>query len=114
MRILAEPMPKALGQRIVVENTAGAGGTLGIKRGAKSKPDGYTIMVGNMGTHGAAPALYAQLEYDPSKDFEPIGMAAGTAIVVEARKNFPAKNLQEFVSYLKAHPGEVNEAHAGV
>jgi len=114
MRLLAEPMGKALGQRIVVENVAGAGGTLGIKRGAKSKPDGYTIMVGNMGTHGAAPALYPGLEYDPAKDFEPIGMAAGTAIVIEARKGFPAKNLKEFVAHLKAHASEVNEAHAGV
>jgi tripartite-type tricarboxylate transporter receptor subunit TctC len=114
MRLLAEPMGRALGQRIVVENVAGAGGTLGIKRGAKSAPNGYTIMVGNMGTHGAAPALYAQLEYDPGKDFEPIGMAAGTAIVIEARKNFPAHDLKEFVAYLKAHASEVNEAHAGV
>ena len=114
MRLLAEPMGKALGQRIVVENVAGAGGTLGIKRGAKSKPDGYTIMVGNMGTHGAAHALYPGLEYDPAKDFEPIGMAAGTAIVIEARKGFPAKNLKEFVAHLKAHASEVNEAHAGV
>jgi len=114
MRLLAEPMSKALGQRIVIENVAGAGGTLGIKRGAKSAPNGYTIMVGNMGTHGAAPALYPGLEYDPAKDFEPIGMAAGTAIVIEARKNFPAHDLKEFVAHLKAHTSEVNEAHAGV
>ncbi|HKO92734.1 MAG TPA: tripartite tricarboxylate transporter substrate-binding protein [Polyangiaceae bacterium] len=114
MRLLAEPMSASLGQRIVIENVAGAGGTLGITRGAKATPDGYTIMVGNMGTHGAAPALYPELKYDPRKDFEPIGMAAGTAIVIEARKGFPAHNLQEFVTYLKAHSSEVNEAHAGV
>jgi len=113
MRLLAEPMSQALGQRIVIENVAGAGGTLGITRGAKATPDGYTIMVGNMGTHGAAPALYPDLKYDPRKDFEPIGMAAGTAIVIEARKGFPARNLAEFVAYLKAHASEVNEAHAG-
>jgi len=114
LRLLAEPMSKALGQRIVVENVAGAGGTLGSKRAAKSAPDGYTILVGNMGTHGAAPALYPKLEYDPSKDFEPIGMAAGTAIVIEARKSFPAHSLKEFVAHLKAHASELNEAHAGV
>jgi len=113
MRLLAEPMSQALGQRIVIENVAGAGGTLGITRGAKATPDGYTIMVGNMGTHGAAPALYPDLKYDPRKDFEPIGMAAGTAIVIEARKGFPARNLAEFVAYLKTHTSEVNEAHAG-
>jgi tripartite-type tricarboxylate transporter receptor subunit TctC len=114
MRLLAEPMSAALGQRIVIENVAGAGGTLGITRGAKAAPDGYTIVVGNMGTHAAAPALYPNLKYDPSRDFEPIGMAAGTAIVIEARKGFPARNLQEFVSYLRTHASEVNEAHAGV
>ncbi|HEU4579032.1 MAG TPA: tripartite tricarboxylate transporter substrate-binding protein [Polyangiaceae bacterium] len=114
LRLLAEPMSKALGQRIVIENVAGAGGTLGSRRAARSKPDGYTILVGNMGTHGAAPALYPRLEYDPVKDFEPIGMAAGTAIVIEARKGFPASNLKEFVAHLKAHASEVNEAHAGV
>jgi tripartite-type tricarboxylate transporter receptor subunit TctC len=114
MRLLAEPMGKALGRPLVIENVAGAGGTTGITRGAESKPDGYTIMIGNMGTHGAAPALYPQLKYDPSKDFSPIGMAAGTAIVIEARKDFPARNLSEFVAYLKAHPTQLNEAHAGV
>jgi putative tricarboxylic transport membrane protein len=114
MRLLAEPMSRVLGQHIVIENVAGAGGTLGSARAAQSKPDGYTILVGNMGTHAAAPALYAQLKYDPSRDFEPIGLAAGTAIVIEARKNFPAKTLGEFVAYLRAHAGELNEAHAGV
>jgi putative tricarboxylic transport membrane protein len=114
MRLLAEPASKALGQRLVIENVPGAGGTTGIARGAQSKPDGYTIMIGNMGTHGAAPALYPQLKYDPVKDFTPIGMAAGTAIVIEARKDFPAQNLAEFIAYLKAHPTDLNEAHAGV
>jgi tripartite-type tricarboxylate transporter receptor subunit TctC len=114
MRLLAEPMSKTLGKPVIIENAAGAGGTTAIARGAQSKPDGYTIMIGNMGTHGAAPALYPQLKYDPNKDFSPIGMAAGTAIVLEARKDFPAKNLAEFVAYLEAHPTQLNEAHAGV
>jgi tripartite-type tricarboxylate transporter receptor subunit TctC len=114
MRLLAEPMGTVLGKQLIIENVAGAGGTTGITRGAQSKPDGYTIMIGNMGTHGAAPALYPQLKYDPTKDFSPIGMAAGTAIVIEARKDFPAQNLSEFVAYLKAHPTQLNEAHAGV
>jgi tripartite-type tricarboxylate transporter receptor subunit TctC len=114
MRLVAEPMSRALGKQVIIENVPGAGGTTGITRGAQSKPDGYTIMIGNMGTHGAAPALYPKLKYDPTKDFAPIGMAAGTAIVIEARKDFPAQNLQEFITYLRAHPTELNEAHAGV
>lgn len=114
MRLLAEPMSKALGQRVIVENVAGAGGTLGSTRAAKAAPDGHTLVVGNMGTHASAPALYPALEYDPARDFAPIGMAAGTAIVIETRKGFPAANLQEFVAHLKANDSKLNEAHAGV
>ncbi len=113
-RIVAENMSKTLGQQIVVENVAGAGGTTGITRAAQSKPDGYTIMMGHMGTHGAAPALYPNLKYDPTKDFEPIGMAAGTPILIVAKKGFPANNLKEMIAYLKANPDKVNQAHAGI
>jgi tripartite-type tricarboxylate transporter receptor subunit TctC len=113
-RIVGEPMSRTLGQQVVVENVAGAGGTTGITRGAQAAPDGYTIMMGHMGTHGAAPAVYPNLKYDPAKDFAPIGLAAGTPIVIVARKNFPAKDLKEFVAYLRANGGKLNEAHAGV
>jgi tripartite-type tricarboxylate transporter receptor subunit TctC len=113
-RIVGEHMGKTLGQPVVVENVAGAGGTTGITRGAQSKPDGYTIMMGHMGTHGAAPALYPSLKYDPAKDFAPVGLVAGTAILIIAKKDFPAANLKEFVAYLKKNPEKVNEAHAGV
>jgi len=113
-RITGEHMAKALGQQIVIENVTGAGGTTGITRGAQAKPDGYTIMMGHMGTHAAAPALYPKLKYDPQKDFEPIGLAVGTPILIVARKDFPAKDFKEFVAYLKANQSKLNEAHAGV
>jgi tripartite-type tricarboxylate transporter receptor subunit TctC len=113
-RIVGDHMSRTLGQQIVVENVAGAGGTTGITRASQSKNDGYTIMMGHMGTHGAAPALYPNLKYDPTKDFEPVGMAAGTPILIVAKKNFPANNLKEMVAYLKANPDKVNQAHAGV
>lgn len=113
-RIVGEHMSKTLGQQIVVENVAGAGGTTGITRAAQSTPDGYTIMMGHMGTHGAAPALYANLKYDPTKDFEPIGMAAGTPILIVAKKDLAPKNLKEFVEYLKTNQDKVNQAHAGI
>jgi len=113
-RIVGEHMSKTLGQQVIVENVAGAGGTTGITRGAGSAPDGYTIMMGHMGTHGAAPALYPKLKYDPTKDFAPIGLAAGTPILIVAKKDFPAKDLKEFIAYLKANGSKVNEAHAGV
>src|SRR6185295_18176825 len=111
-RIVGEDMQKTLGQPIIVENVAGAGGTTGITRGAQAKADGYTIMMGHMGTHGAAPALYPNLKYDPTKDFAPIGLAAGTPILIIAKKDFPAANLKEFVEYVKNNQQKVNEAHA--
>lgn len=113
-RIVGEHMSKTLGQQMVIENVAGAGGTTGITRGKQAAPDGYTIMMGHMGTHGAAPALYPNLRYDPTKDFEQIGLAAGTPIVIVAKKDFPAANLQEFMAYVKANTAKVNQAHAGV
>jgi tripartite-type tricarboxylate transporter receptor subunit TctC len=113
-RIVAEHMSRTLGQQIVIENVAGAGGTTGITRGAQSAPDGYTIMMGHMGTHGAAPAVYPDIKYDPTKDFAPVGLAAGTPILVVAKKDFPAKDLKEFVAYVKANSEKLNEAHAGV
>jgi tripartite-type tricarboxylate transporter receptor subunit TctC len=112
-RILAEHMSRTLGRRIVIENVAGAGGTTGTLRAAQASPDGYTIIMGHMGTHGAAPAAYPNLKYDPRKDFAPIGLAAGTPILIVARKDFPAKDLKEFVAYLKANSTKLNEAHAG-
>ena len=113
-RIVSDHMSRTLGQQIVIENVAGAGGTTGITRAAQSQPDGYTIMMGHMGTHGAAPALYPNLKYDPAKDFAPIGGAAGTPIVIVAKKDFPANDLKGFLAYLKANGDKVNMAHAGV
>jgi tripartite-type tricarboxylate transporter receptor subunit TctC len=113
-RIVAEHMGRTLGQQIVIENVAGAGGTTGITRAGNASPDGYTIMMGHMGTHGAAPAVYANLKYDPAKDFAPIGLAAGTPILIVARKDFPAKDLKEFLAYAKQNSTKMNEAHAGV
>jgi tripartite-type tricarboxylate transporter receptor subunit TctC len=113
-RISGEYFSKALGQQFVVENVAGAGGTTGITRGAQSKPDGYTIMMGHMGTHGAAPALYANLKYDPTRDFTPIGLVAGTPILIVAKKDFPAANLKEFIAKVKDPAAKIKQAHAGV
>lgn len=113
-RIVGEHMSRTLGQQIVIENVAGAGGTTGSARTAAAAPDGYTIMMGHMGTHGAAPALYPNLRYDPAKDFAPIGLAAGTPIVIVARKDFPAPDLAAFDAYVQANAAKLNMAHAGV
>jgi tripartite-type tricarboxylate transporter receptor subunit TctC len=113
-RIVGDYFSRTLGQQFVVENVAGAGGTTGITRLAQAKPDGYTIGMGHMGTHGAAPALYPNLKYDPKRDFEPIGLAAGTPILIVARKDFPASNLKEFIAKSKDTSGKLSQAHAGV
>ena len=114
VRIIGEHMARTLGQPIVVENVAGAGGTTGITRGSQAKADGYIIMLGQMGTHGAAPAQYPHLKYDPAKDFAPIGLVAAMPILIIAKKTFPANSLREFVDYVRKNQDKVVEAHAGV
>ncbi|PZU93449.1 MAG: hypothetical protein DI527_06255 [Chelatococcus sp.] len=113
-RIVGENMSKTLGQQVVIENVAGAGGTTGVARALSAAPDGYTITMGHLGTFSAAPATYPGLKYDPLNGMQPIGMAGGTPILIVARKNLEAKDLKEFVAQVKANPDKMNEAHAGV
>ena len=113
-RIVADHMSKTLGQQIVVQNISGAGGTVGSTRAMRSDPDGYTILMGQMGTHAASVALYPNLPYKPAEDFEAIGMVAGFPLLIAARKDFPADNLKEFIAYLKANDTKLNQGHAGV
>jgi tripartite-type tricarboxylate transporter receptor subunit TctC len=113
-RIVGENMSKTLGQQIVIENVAGAGGTTGITRAVSAAPDGYTIAMGHLGTLSAAPALFPDLRYKPLDGIQHIGVAGGTPILIVSKKDFAPKNLAEFVTHLKANPDKVNEAHAGV
>ena len=113
-RIVTEHMGRTLGQLMVIENVGGAGGTLGSARVAAASPDGYTLLAGSMGSHVAAPVLTPNLKYDPSRDFAPIGLTAHSPAVIAARKDFPAKDLAEFVSYLKQHGDKVKQAHGGI
>jgi tripartite-type tricarboxylate transporter receptor subunit TctC len=113
-RIVGEYLSRSLAQQFVIENVAGAGGTTGTTRTMRANPDGYTIQLGQMGTHAAAVALYPNLAYRPDSDFEPIGMIAGLPIVLTARKDFPPNDLHGFIHYLKSNAGTVNVAHAGV
>ena len=112
-RIMAEHMAKTLGQAITIENDAGAGGTTVTRRAAQAPPDGYTLVMGTMGTHGVAPSQYHNLKYDPARDFTPVGLTAGLPAVIVTRKDFPPGNLREFVSYVQENQSKVNEGHAG-
>src|SRR5712691_10881082 len=113
-RIVGEHLSRRLGQQFVIENVAGAGGTTGTIRTMRASPDGYTIQIGQMGTHAAAVALYPDLAYKPDVDFAPIGMVAGLPIVLTAKKQLPANDLKEFILYVQANAEKVNVAHAGV
>ena len=112
-RLVADHMGNTLGQRVLIENVAGAGGTTGGTRGARATPDGYTLTVGSLGSHAAAAALYKDIQYD-SRELEPVGLIAGTPGYFAVRKEFPAKTFQEFLAYAKANPGKVTNGHAGV
>jgi putative tricarboxylic transport membrane protein len=113
-RIVAEHMSRTLGQPVIIENIVGAGGTTATTRAMRAAPDGYTIEMGHMGTHAASVALYPNLAYKPDVDFAPIGLVAGTPVLILARKDFPAKDLKEFTTYVKANADKLNMAHAGV
>jgi tripartite-type tricarboxylate transporter receptor subunit TctC len=113
-RIVGEHMSRTLGQQLVVQNIAGAGGTVGSARAMRADPDGYTLVMGQMGTHAAAVALYPNLPYKPDVDFEPIGMVAAAPVVIVARRDFPPNDLKEFVAFVKANSARLNVAHAGV
>jgi len=113
-RIVADHMSRTLGQQVVVQNVSGAGGTTGSTRAMRSDPDGYTLLMGQMGTHAAAVALYPNLAYRPDVDFEPIGMVTAFPLIVAARKDFPAQDFKEFIAYVKANDTKLNQAHAGV
>ena len=113
-RIVTGHMAQTLGQAIIIENVVGAGGTTATTRASKAANDGYTLITGHMGTHAASVPLYPKLAYHPEKDFEPVGLLAGTPILILARKDFAPKDLKEFIAYVKANETKVNAAHAGV
>jgi tripartite-type tricarboxylate transporter receptor subunit TctC len=112
-RIIAQGMGEALGQTIVVENTAGAGGTIGEGRISRATPDGYTIGIGQWGTNVATGAIY-KLPYDLMKDFEPIGLIATQPFFIVARKTMPANNLKELLAYLHQNGDKTNVGNSGV
>ncbi len=111
-RILSEPIRAALGQPVVIENVAGAGGNIGIGRLARAAPDGYTVGIGQWSTHVVNAVTYS-LQYDVLHDFEPIALLAITPQLIIARKNFPANNVKELVGWLMANPDKASAATVG-
>ncbi len=112
-RLIAQSMTKSLGQTVIVENVAGAGGTIGPKKVAASKPDGYTLVLMHIGISTSV-SLYRNLGYSPVTDLEPIGLITDVPMTFIARKDFPPKDMKELIAYVKANKDKVTYANAGV
>ena len=112
-RVVADRMSQLLGQQVVVENVGGAGGMTGVQRVAQAPPDGYTIALGTVGTHAQNQTLYKRPLYNAATDFTPVALLAQVPLVLIARKDLPANNLQEFIAYLKANQDKISYGSAG-
>ncbi|MFC0384583.1 tripartite tricarboxylate transporter substrate-binding protein [Muricoccus vinaceus] len=112
-RLLAESMSREIGQPVVVENSTGAGGTLGAQRVATARPDGYSILLHHIGM-GVIPTMYRRLAYDPVNGFEPLGLVTEVPMTLVGRKELPAANLAELVAFMKAQGDRFNLADAGI
>src|SRR5947209_3783526 len=112
-RVIADKLSELMGEKVVVDNRPGAGGTVGTKAVAKSEPDGYTLVLGYTGTLAIGPSLYKNAGYDPRKDFAPIGLIGNAPNSLVVHPSFPAKTIGELIAYAKANPGKVNFGSAG-
>ena len=112
-RIVADRMSKSLGQQIVIENRGGAGGTIATRAVAKAAPDGYTLVIGGTGTFAVNPTLYANVGYDPRKDFAPVGLIATSALVILVHPSVEANTVAELIALAMKNPGKLNYASAG-
>ena len=113
-RLIAQSMGKTLGQVLIVENAAGAGGTIGVEKVAKgAKPDGYTLLLMHIGISTSV-SLYRNLRWDPQRDLDPIGLVTDVPMTMIARKDFPPKDMKELIGYVKANKDKVTYANAGV
>jgi tripartite-type tricarboxylate transporter receptor subunit TctC len=113
-RIQAQALGDLLGQPIIAENMGAAGGTVGSARVAKAEPDGYTLLIGNSGTHAYSQSLYKKPLYNAATDFAPVGLVSESPRVLDVRKDLPVSNLREFVSYVKANHAKMQFGSAGV
>jgi tripartite-type tricarboxylate transporter receptor subunit TctC len=112
-RVIAEKMSRLLGQQLVVENRAGAGGTIAARQVARSEPDGYTIGIGNPATLAMAPSLLPNVGYDPVRDFAPVGSIAASPHIILVNNGIPAKTLAEFIALARQEPGKFTYASGG-
>ncbi|MBL8288100.1 MAG: tripartite tricarboxylate transporter substrate binding protein [Rubrivivax sp.] len=112
-RLIGEKIAQSLGQPVLVDNRAGAGGTAGSDVVAKAAPDGYTVLMGTSSTHAIAPGLYPKLPYDPVRDFTPVILLGTATILMVVHPSVPAKNVGEFLAYARSRPGQVMYGSTG-
>ena len=112
-RILADELSKAVGQTVVIDNRGGAGGSVGSEAVARAAPDGYTLLMGTIGTHSINPAVYAKINYDPIADFSPIIQFGTAPNVLVVHPDLPIKSVKELIAYVAANPGKVNYGSSG-
>jgi tripartite-type tricarboxylate transporter receptor subunit TctC len=112
-RVLSDRLRGSLGQTVIIENIAGAGGTIGTGRVARARPDGYTAVVGNWGTFVVTGAMYS-LQFDLLKDFEPVSLLPSEPLMITSKADFPAKDLKELIAWLKANPDKATAGASGI
>ena len=112
-RAVAQKLTEAWGQQVIVDNRPGAGGNIGSDLVAKAAPDGYTLLMGTVGTHAINPSLYARMPYDAQKDFAPVILVASVPNVLEVDPSLPVHTVQELIAYARANPGKLNFASSG-
>ncbi len=112
-RLVAQKLSLKWGQPVVVDNKGGAAGMIGAEFAAKAKPDGYTLLMGNIGTQAINPALYKKMPYDPDRAFEPVSLVAELPLVMLLNPQVPAKTAQDFIAYAKAQPGKLSYSSSG-
>jgi tripartite-type tricarboxylate transporter receptor subunit TctC len=112
-RVIGAKLADALGQPVIISNRGGAGGTTAAAQVAKSDPDGYTLLLNTIGTHGIGPHLYPNLPYDPVKDFEPVILIAKLPLIMAINADVPARNVQGVIALAKAKPGELTFSSSG-
>lgn len=113
-RLIGQQLTELMGQQVIIDNRGGAGGTIGVDYAARSAPDGYTLVLGHIGTFGVGPSLYSKLPYDPIRDFTPIGLFGGVSNLVVVHPSLPVKSLKALIALARARPGELNYGSAGV
>jgi tripartite-type tricarboxylate transporter receptor subunit TctC len=112
-RLVGQKLSAALGQQVIVDNRAGAGGTIGAEAAARSAPDGYTIFLAGVATHGINPNLRSKLPYDPVKDFQPVSLIASAPLIVVVHPSLPVRNTRDLIALAKSKPGQVTYASNG-